>query len=186
MIKKLWIAGLITLAAGSAQATVYQVFAQDNSSSGGTGLATISLTAGQSFTVTASTDDLWSAGNLPRFSDANGLVANRNATAQDDSGFAPGTQIGADFGSWTQDGHSAPYGALVGKIGGQYITLGTNFIGNAPVAGTLSLYYWDSNNGDNTGSILANVSAAPEPETWAMMLAGLGLVASATRRKKTA
>ncbi|MES2207733.1 MAG: FxDxF family PEP-CTERM protein [Pseudomonadota bacterium] len=33
---------------------------------------------------------------------------------------------------------------------------------------------------------IAITSNAPEPETWAMMLAGLGLVASATRRKKLA
>lgn len=182
-MKKLLAAGLMALAAGSAQATVYNVFALDNSSSGGVGLATINLSAGQAFSVTASTNDLWSAGALPRFSDANGLTGDRFATAADDSGVAVGTQIGTNFGTWTQNGFSAAYGTLVGNIGGQYIALGTNFVGNAPVAGTLNLYYWDSNNGDNTGSIAVNVSPAPEPETYAMMALGLGLVGSVTRKR---
>ncbi len=36
------------------------------------------------------------------------------------------------------------------------------------------------------GAYSANITPAPEPETWAMMLAGLGFVASAARRKKAA
>lgn len=42
--------------------------------------------------------------------------------------------------------------------------------------------------GDNLGLILDNVSvsAAPEPETYALMLAGLGMVGQMVRRKKNA
>ncbi|MES2206902.1 MAG: FxDxF family PEP-CTERM protein [Pseudomonadota bacterium] len=36
------------------------------------------------------------------------------------------------------------------------------------------------------GAYIAAITPAPEPETWAMMLAGLGFVASAARRKKNA
>ena len=128
----------LTIAAPAAAQT-FVVDAQANSSSGGTGLASIVLIAGQTFTVSSSTDDLWSAGALPRFSDANGLTADRWATATDDSGEA---------------------------------------------VGTLNLYYWDSNNGDNFGSISFDIQAVPEPAAWGMMIGGFGLAGMALRRRK--
>lgn len=162
-------------------ATDFVVDALANSSTGGVPLPTIFVTGGQVITVTASTSDLWSAGALPRFSDANGLVGVRIAQPTDDSGPRDGvTQIGADFGLWTQDGFSAPFGSLVGRVGTQYQLLGTNFSGSFASSGVLELFYWDSNNGDNFGTITAHINAAipsaPEPETWAMMLIGLGAV----------
>jgi hypothetical protein len=157
------LAGLAGLGTSSARAVTVDAFA--NSSSGGTGALTgVFLTAGQAFTVTASTDDLWSAGPLPRYSDANGLVGNRDANGSDDSGQPPGTLIGTDFGTWTQYSFSAPYGSLVGQIGsGAFFLVGTNFSGPANASGELALYYWDSNNDDNTGSITATISAAAVP-----------------------
>lgn len=182
-MKKIIIGGALALAGWSAQAATFTVDAYGNSSSGGTGLASVALAAGQGFTVSASTDDLWSAGALPRWSDGNGLTYDRYATATDDSGQAVGTHIGANFGPWTQNGHTAAYGALVGEIGGQWITLGTNFNGVAPAAGTLNLYYWDSNYGDNTGRITFNIAAVPEPSTWLMLGAGL-LMLTALRKRQ--
>lgn len=172
-----------------AGATVFVVDALNNSVSGGTGLSTVALSAGQVITVTASTNDLWSAGALPRFSDANGLVATRLATASDDSGQAVGTQIGANFGTVSVNGFTAPFGALVGLVGSQYQFLGTSFTGSFTGAGTLQLFYWDSNNGDNTGTVAANVvtgqnGAVPEPATWMMMLAGFGAAGIALRRRR--
>jgi len=171
--------------AGSANATTFTVAAMGNSSSGGTALATIALHAGQSFHVTASTNDLWSAGALPRYSDANGLTGTRFAAATDDSGQPVGTQIGTNFGTWTQSGFSAPYGALVGQIGSTFTLLGTNFSGTAAATGTLKLLYWDSNNGDNTGTVAATVTAVPEPAVWALMIGGFGLVGAAQRRRRS-
>lgn len=172
-------------------ATVFVVDAMNNSVTGGTGLSTIALSAGQVITVTASTNDLWSAGALPRFSDANGLVAPRLATASDDSGQAVGTQIGGNFGTVGVNGFTAPFGALVGLVGAQYQLLGTSFTGSFTSAGTLQLFYWDSNNGDNTGTVAANVvtrqgGAVPEPATWLMMLAGFGGAGLALRRRRSA
>ena len=154
-------------------AVVVDAFA--NSTSGGTGVATISLAIGQQFTVTASTTDLWSAGALPRWSNADGLAGGvLLATLNDDSGELPGTVIGpGNFGNYFQNGLSAPYGSLVGQIGnGSFFFIGTNYNGVAAASGTLSLYYFDSNYEDNTGSIVANVSAVPEPSTWAMLILG--------------
>ena len=105
-MKKLFIAAFMTVAALSAQAVApsttsgtFDVKARENSSSGGSGLDTIFVTAGQTFSVIAGTTDLWSAGALPRWSNANGLTGNLFATGSDESGATAGTQIGQIFQS---------------------------------------------------------------------------------------
>ncbi len=173
--------------ASAAEAAVYVVGAQANSSSGGVGASTISLTGGQNFTVNVAPSDLWSAGALPRWSNADGLTGNLFATGTDNSGEAAGTLIGQDFGTWTQNGLTAAFGTLVGEIGGVFKVLGTNYTGAAWGAGTLNLYYWDSNSADNAGAIDAFVtasSAVPEPATWALMIGGFGLAGQALRSRK--
>lgn len=186
-MKKLLAAAAIVLATVSAQAVTisptYTVDALANSVVGGAGLSTITLAAGQSFSVLASVTDLWSSGPLPRWSNANGLTSTLLATGSDESGQATGTVIGQSFSTYTYDGFSAAYGQLVGQVGSQYFALGTNSSGTAASAGTLKLFYWDSNNGDNLNSIAVQVTAVPEPETFAMLLAGLGLIGTMVRRR---
>lgn len=133
-------------------------------------MATIALMAGQGFTVSASPADLWNAGPLPRWSNADGLIADLYATGSDDSGELAGTLIGQNFGVHSVGLFSAPYGALVGEIAGNYILLGTSYSGLSPATGILNLLYWDSNNGDNTEQLIGvNVTVVPEPAT---MIAG--------------
>ena len=179
---------LAALFATSAQASIFVVDAMGNSSSGGSGLNTIALTAGDSFGVSLAIDDLWSAGALPRWSDADGLTGDRFATGSDESGEAAGTLIGADFGLHTQGNLSAAFGTLVGQIGsGDFFVIGRLFNGIASDTGTLRLYYWDSNNGDNTGSVtatIATINVVPEPQTFALVLAGLGAITFVTRRRR--
>jgi hypothetical protein len=143
-------------------------------------LATVALAGGQSFTVSAAVTDLWSAGALPRWSNADGLTGPLFATGSDESGQPAATLIGTNFGLHTQFSFSAPYGSLVGEIGGTYLLLGTNYAGTAPAGGgTLTLFYWDSNNGDNTGSIRVTIDTpvAHVPEGGAgLILLGLGMV----------
>ena len=74
------------------------------STGGGTGTATLRLRPGQLFAVHVDPNNLWSAGALPRWSNADGLVGPTFATGTDESGELAGTQIGADFGLLT---HSA-------------------------------------------------------------------------------
>src|SRR3954452_7284387 len=103
-------AGLAGFVAAPAQAVTVVVKAFDNSSSGGVGLVVpgLNLTIGETFTVTSSTNDLWSAGGGFRYSDGSGLTADRFANASDDSGKPVGSQIGQDFGPWFQHSINAP------------------------------------------------------------------------------
>lgn len=184
------LASLLVLTAVTVQAAPFTVDALLNSSSGsGVGLNTgINLSAGEVFTVSVGVNDLWSAGALPRWSNADGLVGNLFATAGDESGAAPGTLIGQNFGLHSQNGLSAPFGTLVGELSGTFFTLGTSFSGPAPVAGTLHLFYWDSNNADNTGSVVAEVnrSAVPEPGTGILLTLGLVGLFNSLRRSRSA
>ena len=188
---KLCVCAALFIPLAPLHATDFVVDALANSSSGGTPLSTLSLTAGQVINVSASTSDLWSAGPLPRLSDANGLIVDRIASPTDDSGPRDGTtQITAVFPLWTQDGFSAPYASLVGRVGSQYQLLGTSFTGSFTDAGTLQLFFWDENNADNSGTITAHIttaegSAVPEPATWAMMLFGFGGIGAAMRRQRS-
>lgn len=170
--------------AASQAATVVTVNAQGNSSSGGSGAVTgFVFNAGDVFSTTVALTDLWSAGALPRWSNANGLIGDLFATGSDESGELAGTQIGVNFGTWTQDGFTAPYGALVGKIGNTYKLLGTSFNGPAWDTGALQLFYWDSNSGDNRNAVDVAIAAVPEPATWAMMIFGFALAGFAMRRR---
>lgn len=183
LAKQLLVAASMLLAAPAA-AAVYVVDSAANSYGGGVGLATFSVAAGQTLRVSSSTDDLWSLGALPRWSDGNGLVADRFATASDDSGQPVGTRIGRNFGLYTVGGNSFAYGALVGEIGGVFKLLGANGLTTAWGTGTLNLYNWDSNRGDNSGAISFHVAVIPEPATWALFVAGFGLVGAGMRRRR--
>lgn len=183
-MKKLFGAALaLGFGASGASAANFVVDALGNSSSGGTAAASLALTAGQNFTVTVGANDLWSAGALPRWSNADGLTGPRFATGTDESGEAAGTQIGADFGQHCQNGLCAAFGSLVGEINGDFRVLGTNFSGAAWDTGTLNLYYWDSNNGDNTQFVTAAVNLVPEPAAWALLVGGFGVAGAALRRR---
>jgi hypothetical protein len=178
--------GLAGIFTSSAQAVVVQAFT--NSSSGGAGVSTgVLLTTGDIFTVDVDPNDLWNAGALPRWSNADGLIVNLQATGTDDSGQPAGTPIGSVFPLHTQAGLTAPYGALVGRIGsGDFFLIGTHFSGPANATGELTFFYWDSNFGDNTEFVTATISGVPEPSTWAMMIlgfAGVGFLAYRRREQ---
>jgi hypothetical protein len=195
MKKLLLTLALLTLSI-TTQAAVYEVKARNNATTGGVGLTVAAFNVGDLFTVTVNPLDLWSAGQDPRWSNANGLTGpNLLSTGLADvTGDRPtnargaGTLIGTSFGNWSQGGLTAPYGALVGEWGnsvGQYFLIGTQYVGVAADS-QLKLFYFDSNRLDNKGSVLVNVSvtAVPEPETYILMLVGLSLVGFSARRRK--
>lgn len=162
--------GLSLTGAASAATFTYDVQSAANSSGGGIGLATgLILSIGQIFSATANVLDTWSLGaNVPgctRESNADGLTL--------------------CFGNYAQGNLSTLYGTLVGQIGvgGDYFVLGSNFSGPAAAVGELFLYNWDSNTGDNSGSIEATVSAVPLPAGGLLLLGALGGIAALRRRK---
>jgi hypothetical protein len=175
-----------------ASASTFDVDALANSSSGGTGLSTISLSIGQAFSVSVDPNDLWNAGDLPRWSNADGLTHDLFATGTDDSGQPAGTLIGKDFGLYTQGVLSAPYGTLVGRIGGgAFFAIGTSYSGVAATAGTLEFFYWDSNNYDNTEFVTATLRAdvnaggiTPIPGALPLFATGLGALGVLGWRRK--
>jgi hypothetical protein len=184
----LMLAGLVGL--GPASASTVVVDARLNSSTGGVGADAGFLNSGQSFSVSVALNDLWNAGALPRWSNANGLTGpDLIATGTDDSGQPASTVIGTSTSLYTQGTLTAPFGSLVGIIGsGNFFLIGTSFSGIAPAAGELNLFYWDQNASDNTqfvtATITTSVSGVPEPSTWAMMLLGFaGIGFMAYRRK---
>jgi hypothetical protein len=187
-MRKIWIvlfAFLFMPAVAGAVPIAFDVYALQNSTSGtGVGLDTlIHLDAGDILSVQVDPGDLWNAGALPRWSNADGLTGNLLATGSDDSGQPAGTLIGSNFGLWAQHGLNLPFGTLVGSIGGQFFAIGTSFLGPAPASGNLLLYYWDSNNGDNTEFVTASVDVVPEPTT--LLLIGSGLLGLAARRRRS-
>lgn len=191
-MKTFFAAAIAASFAASAVAADVTVYAQANSTSGGSGALALHLAPGQAFTVTVDPADFWNAGDLPRWSNADGLAANVHFHAGMDAEIPvlpDGTQIGAVFSDWIQGGLTAPYGSLVGSFdgGAHFFRIGTSHSGFAPLGGgDLRLYYFDSNSGDNTGSISAHVAAVPEPETYAMLVAGLGVLGFVARRRRSA
>ncbi len=166
----------------------FDVVAAANSSTGGIGLNTgLSFNAGDLITGFVDSNDLWSAGILPRWSNADGLVTDLFATGADESGESAGTLIGTSFANSTQNGFSAPFGSLVGEINNVFFLLGTNFNLNAPEAGTLSLYFWDENAFDNTQLVTVSIEDGKTvvPIPAAVWLFGAGLIGLIGIRKKT-
>jgi PEP-CTERM motif len=105
-------------------------------------------------------DTLWSAGSNTPFS--------RESTA---NGINP-----AYYGTWTMDGFTARFGALVGDAGGTLFLIGTGPTVISGLSGDLTVGYWDSYYPDNSGTQTLDVSTVPEPVTWALMLIGAGML----------
>ena len=91
-----------------------------------------------------------------------------------------GAQVAVNFGSTTQN--------FIASVNGSHSTYTMDYFSGANAGATLLQFA--SVGGDNySGAVLDNVSvtaAVPEPETYAMLLAGLGLLGFIARRKKSA
>lgn len=180
------------LAPAAASAATYVVDAQNNSilttplATPGNGLATgLTVSSGQTLNIWTSASDLWASGAIPRWSNANGQIGDLFATGTDDSLAAAGTKIGEAAPFTTVDGFTAPVGALVGQIGTTYQLIGTSYSGTAWDSGELKLFFWDIYSADNTNSISV-AAAVPEPATWALMMAGFGILGFGLRRRTSA
>jgi hypothetical protein len=136
-----------------------------NSVGDGTGLSTgVFLTAGESFSVSVPTDEIWNnSGGDPTYdSNADGHT------------FQMGDLVGL---------YDA-IGSLVGEIGnGAFFHVGTDFTGLANASGELKFFYFDSDAWNNIGSVDATISAVPEPANLMLMGLALGAFALSRRRK---
>lgn len=173
--------GLMCLAmAGPANATSIVVDALGNDWGAAGADTGLSLSVGDTLWVDVAVDDCWSAGAPPRDSNADGLMV-----IDDNS-----CQVGdSTFGDYTDSGLSAPFGSLVGTIGGGLpFFIGTHFDAVVSQSGALLLWYWDSHGSDNTGVITAEVEVheAPEPAALAFLGLGLAIIGYRARRRKLA
>ena len=152
----------------SSHALTLEIDAQDHSYNAGSGAGLdtgLVLNVGDLISVTVDTNDTWSAGaGAIRTGNADGL---------------------GGFSNYTTPDGSFKFGSLVGEINGVFFLIGTSFNGVAQAAGTLKLFYWDSNFADNSGSVFANVEVTPVPlpaAAWLFVSALVGLIA--LRRRK--
>jgi hypothetical protein len=130
--------------------SVFRVSAKLHSVSVGTGLDTgIALRPGQLLQISVDPNDTWSAGVLDRESNANGLS----------------NPLGGNYGLHLRGGQSFLFGSLVGSLDGgrTFFGVGTNLTMTILTAGTLTLYYWDSNDADNTGIVEVRVNVYSGP-----------------------
>lgn len=164
----------LSLAAPALAATVtLEVKAKEHSSTPGNGLATgVLVNAGDTLGITADPRDTWSLGGEE--------PATRTFAADGLPVVAPFTN---DYEPYTQDGLTALYGTLVGRIGtGAFFVVGSAFEETVAETGELFLYAWDSNDFDNSGSIQVTISAVPLPAGGLMLLGGLGALTLLRRR----
>jgi len=128
----------------------FVIKAKENSVVGGTPLDTgIDVKPGKFLTISVPPDETWSAGAGQRTSNANGLS----------------NPLGANFGTFSHNGFSYLFGSLVGTIDGgkTFFPVGTQLEMTVLGPGRLSLAYWDSINGDNSGSVTATVALYDGP-----------------------
>lgn len=158
-------------APASAAVVIYDVGSQAANINTPGFVTSLNLQAGQSFWVNViDPQDTWSLGAPPREFTADGFEET----------------VGGAYGTHSAFGQSFRFGSLVGRIGSDpffYIGLGGVF--TATTAGTLSLFNWDSNYSDNSGSIQVS-AAVPLPATGMLLLGALGLAGVAARRRNAA
>lgn len=128
-----------------------EVKAKENSVSGGVPMVTgVSVTKGELLTISVSPDDKWRAGAADRESNANGLS----------------NPFGGNYGVFTHGSFSFFYGSLVGSLDGgkTFFAVGTRMEMSILIPeGRLTLYYWDVNKDDNSGSVIATVAVYKGP-----------------------
>lgn len=87
----------------------------------------------------------------------------------------------ACFGDWMP---GINFYALVARVGnGDYFKVGGSYDGAATASGHLFLGFLDNDSFNNSGFVTATVGAVPEPGSYAMLMAGLGALGLAVRRR---
>lgn len=149
----------------------------------------------QTVTTAAPYTQLLGAGTYQVFDVGSGDIAGALYTAWNPWGSGSGgcdtSGAGCSWGwyrRWYMDFGSGAVGNNIGFFANASLAL-ANAQGDDPHTFTLAVpttvKFWigDSDYFDNTGGVSLNVVAVPEPETWALMMAGLGLLGFVARRR---
>lgn len=139
------------------------------------------------FDLTSVQDDLFNAGNVSEFTfnfnGATTVYMNSSLTsAHINENFLGGSALGASKNViWNF--YKATDIVVDAQFGGSILAVNANLINNANIEGGVYV-----NNLDSRAEIHINqfIGAVPEPETYAMLMAGLGLVGFMARRRKRA
>lgn len=86
-----------------------------------------------------------------------------------------------DFGAGATGNNSGFFSSPALALAGAKTDDPISFTLLAPT--TVSFWIADSPYYDNAGGVSLSIAAVPEPETWALMMAGLGLLGFAARRR---
>lgn len=144
--QSLYIGDMISMAQSQ-----FVVKAKENSVSGGVPMQTgVAVGPGELLTISVPADQTWTAGAADRTSNANGL----------------GNPLGGtQYGQFAKGNFSFLYGSLVGSLddGKTFFAVGTRMEMTILAKGKLSLYYWDSDQTGNSGSVTATVAVYTGP-----------------------
>ncbi len=182
MTLKLIAAAVLSLglaASSYADTYTFTTDAMNNSTTDGVGShaveGALALTSGEAFTVNTDAAQIWHGATM---GDPNYDYFTSNADGAAGYAYAPSL---AGIGQ-------VKVGTLVADINGDYRIIGAGTQSfTAWGDGELVFHYADINNGDNSGAIMSTVTTAvPEPETYAMLLAGLAVVGAIARRRRNA
>lgn len=112
------------------------------------------------------------------------LLGNGSASLMAPVGFKSFTWWGSDPSSVYTVGSTAVFSVTLGNVSVGSNTVGiTTYFGGAVPAQEYAQNQW-GNYSTIIGNFASPVSAVPEPETYAMMLAGLGLIGAIARRRQ--
>ena len=123
----------------------------------------LNLTIGQTFTVSSSANDLWSAGDLPRYSDGSGLSPVFALRALRTTADNPSEPRSARIGGFGPNTPSTRLSAAWSAKSRDLFLIGANYTGQAIASGALSLYYWDSNKATTLDPSPLMSAAVPGP-----------------------
>ena len=189
MNKLIVLAGvLLAISAPVGAATIVNVDGRTNTSMDGANAVSVSLDAG-TYEVRFVTDAYTAFSRWSGESGCNGDGLHCR------SGWENSARIIADstlykFGDGDASGGLGPLGGEDGYFGSAATSFAHSAIYSMKFtlaqAGDVKFFIYDDHLTDNRGGVSLSVAAVPEPATWAMLIAGFGLVGMAARRRKSA